>query len=535
MLVQRLTPPISATALDLANSVPPGIFTLIAFTPALLLPYSGSVVLRQLWIEEQAARLAARVSAQALTVVPLAIRTGVDLRYSALACIGSLVGGFLDQVLASAFALVSVARRFLQCVVGVIGLGLLVWQRFYEHMVIWVRRRKRHGVLTPPSTRRRGPPMAAISGVALALPANPFAGTSEGAVPSAHQPCFLLVALGGEWDEVLTLTGIPGRQELISLTTSGDGASFQWILLRSRPGCVRAPILTPLAELQEGVRERRAPAGVIEETINWMCKPPDAEELYVLDAASLEAWQREASMIAQSVCMWGLSAEQIAEAGANLVEFPALGARGMPAGGGLAAQVPQPAVRPVPLAGPGSTQQGYGPVVPGGGLAPAVGVVAEPVAAPSVAHLGFPSVDGNLPKESMEGLEAMKREIDEIRKQHYHREEEEKRRKKKKKKKNSDISEDDGRHRNRKGRKKKKESRKDLRSRHRRRRSRSSSRSSSRSRSRSSTGSSTDSYLCWKSKGRNQPVTVSQENRSQGEKFNTVGTSWPSPPDIRAL
>lgn len=78
--------------------------------------------------------------------------------------------------------------------------------------------------------------------------------------------CFVLVARGDEWDEVLLVAHFEGS-EWLGYTTTPDGSRFMWTLLKLTLGNFR---------IVEGRDAARGPPGGIQaQRVNWVCDPRD--------------------------------------------------------------------------------------------------------------------------------------------------------------------------------------------------------------------------------------------------------------------
>lgn len=84
--------------------------------------------------------------------------------------------------------------------------------------------------------------------------------------PEMEAGCFVLVARGDEWDEVLLVAHFEGS-EWLGYTTTPDGSRFMWTLLKLTLGNFR---------IVEGRDAARGPLGGIQaQHVNWVCDPRD--------------------------------------------------------------------------------------------------------------------------------------------------------------------------------------------------------------------------------------------------------------------
>ena len=84
--------------------------------------------------------------------------------------------------------------------------------------------------------------------------------------PEMEAGCFVLVARGDEWDEVLLVAHFEGS-EWLGYTTTPDGSRFMWTLRKLTLGNFR---------IVEGRDAARGPPGGIQaQHVNWVCDPRD--------------------------------------------------------------------------------------------------------------------------------------------------------------------------------------------------------------------------------------------------------------------
>lgn len=76
--------------------------------------------------------------------------------------------------------------------------------------------------------------------------------------------CFVLVARGNEWDEVLLVAHFEGS-EWLGYTTTPDGSRFMWTLLKLTLGNFR------VVEGRDAARG--PPGGILAQQVNWVCDP----------------------------------------------------------------------------------------------------------------------------------------------------------------------------------------------------------------------------------------------------------------------
>ena len=150
---------------------------------------------------------------------------------------------------------------------------------------------------------------------------------------------FVLLSRPPEWDEVMVGAFTDNYNLAICKTTNGIGDAWIWVLVRVDGLHMRLPTLGAHGE-------RRAPGGIGEDDINWICTPPAGAAQWRPGAAEIPNIAAEANLIlAQyntSGAGWTVNVPGVA---GPLVEIVAAGG-GIPgplAGGGGAAAAALPA------------------------------------------------------------------------------------------------------------------------------------------------------------------------------------------------
>ena len=270
----------------------------------------------------------------------------------------------------------------------------------------------------------------------------------------AYQPgTFLLVSRPPDWDEIWVAGVSVDGSDLIGRTTAADGSAWMWTVVRPVALSVAAPVLRGGA--------RRAPAGIPQGAVNWICVPPACDQQWNPDVVEVVALTQEANrFVAHMQANPGAFTCNQAGVGGALVE----------------------AVLPAPAMAPGGAGVGAGLGNPG-----AVG-------------LGLPAAGGG-PSPSNAELKALEAAVTQLQQLALDKDD--------KKKKDKDKGK-----RRKKSRKKSKKSKKKKKKSKRSSSSRSSSSRSSRSRSRSSSSTSSSSSgkgkpLKWREHGKDQKVSYS--------------------------
>ena len=271
----------------------------------------------------------------------------------------------------------------------------------------------------------------------------------------AYQPgTFLLVSRPPDWDEIWVAGVSVDGSELIGRTTAADGSAWMWTVVRPVALSVAAPVL--------GGGARRAPAGIPQGAVNWICVPPACDQQWNPDVVEVVALTQEANrFVAHMQANPGAFTCNQAGVGGALVE----------------------AVLPAPAMAPGGAGVGAGLGNPG-----AVG-------------LGLPAAGGG-PSPSNAELKALEAAVTQLQQLALDKDD------KKKKDKDKGKRRKKSRKKSKKSKKKKKKKSKRSSS------SRSSSSRSSRSRSRSSSSTSSSSSgkgkpLKWREHGKDQKVSYS--------------------------
>ena len=271
----------------------------------------------------------------------------------------------------------------------------------------------------------------------------------------AYQPgTFLLVSRPPDWDEIWVAGVSVDGSDLIGRTSAADGSAWMWTVVRPVALSVAAPVL--------GGGARRAPAGIPQGAVNWICVPPACDQQWNPDVVEVVALTQEAHrFVAHMQANPGaFTCNQAGVGGALLVE----------------------AVMPAPAMAPGGAGVGAGLGNPG-----AVG-------------LGLPAAGGG-PSPSNAELKALEAAVTQLQQLALDKDD------KKKKDKDKDRRRKKSRKKSKKSKKKKKKSKRSS-------SSRSSSSRSSRSRSRSSSSTSSSSSgkgkpLKWREHGKDQKVSYS--------------------------
>ncbi|CAE8618965.1 unnamed protein product [Polarella glacialis] len=295
---------------------------------------------------------------------------------------------------------------------------------------------------------------------------------------------FLLVQRGAEFDEVLSLATVPGFAELVCLITTADGTGWQWALLR--------PVVGSYVEVLGVDVQRAEPAGIVANSVNWICVPPTALDKWDPTLPVLLALLQEAKTVAAALGQQGVAGNLIMIGGPLAGPMPALPLLLPQALGGQLAQGLQ-------------AQQGANGMMAVNAVALQARVGA---AVPGTAEaLGFGVGPGTQPlsmDELAKAVEEVKKEISERRKSH----------KKKKDKKDSGSSGSEDKDKKRKKDKKTKRKKKKK-----KKRGASSGSSSSTDSSRSSSC----SFLRWKYKGKNRTVQPEEVRKLETQKFKARG------------
>ena len=127
---------------------------------------------------------------------------------------------------------------------------------------------------------------------------------------------FVLLARGAEYDEILICASVPQHAEHVGLTTTADGSSWAWVVVRLAAGNHVIPVASP-------AHVRVPPAGVPDHMVNWMCVPPAAHVKWTCGLAEFPGLMEEARQIAARVVQDGLAPGHIA-AGQPAAALPTL-------------------------------------------------------------------------------------------------------------------------------------------------------------------------------------------------------------------
>ena len=101
---------------------------------------------------------------------------------------------------------------------------------------------------------------------------------------------FLLISRPPNWDEIWIAGYSTNGQDIIGRTTDADGSAWIWCIVRPAQTSVMAPVLAG------GIR--RAPAGIAQGSVNWLCAPPDCDAQWEPDVMEVVALTQEAGRMA---------------------------------------------------------------------------------------------------------------------------------------------------------------------------------------------------------------------------------------------
>ena len=114
--------------------------------------------------------------------------------------------------------------------------------------------------------------------------------------------CFVLVARGNEWDEVLLVAHFEGS-EWLGYTTTPDGSRFMWTLLKLTLGNFR------VVEGRDAARG--PPGGILAQQVNWVCDPMSLGTKWAPTAPQMVTLCGEGRVIRanfpSSTCSWDSS------------------------------------------------------------------------------------------------------------------------------------------------------------------------------------------------------------------------------------
>eukprot|EP00435_Cladocopium_sp_Y103_P064058 s576_g25.t1 len=276
---------------------------------------------------------------------------------------------------------------------------------------------------------------------------------------------FLLISRPPNWDEIWIAGYSADGVDIIARTTEADGSDWVWCIIKPVALGVMPPVVA--------AGTRRAPNGVAQGSVNWLCTPPACDTQWEPDAMEVVALTQEAGRIAQ-----------------HMVDHPGTFTVNLAGTAGALVQLVMAA----------------GALVPGG-----VGV-GVPAASAGVAGLGLPPGGGNSPSNAeLKALEAAVAQLQQLAITNRSEKKKDKSKKSKKSKKKDKKS---------KHKKKKRGRRSST--------SSSSSSRSSRSRSRSSSSSSSASTgkskpLKWQEKGKDRRVSYAELSHVEQLKLKKKG------------
>lgn len=254
--------------------------------------------------------------------------------------------------------------------------------------------------------RRRRAPSATISAEAAA-PCLKDMAVSAGPSCEPHRMGFgpgalVLLRRGEEYEEVLLAAPQGAGGTWVARTTSEDGSRFSWVLVRLRLGAFWVPVLTARGE-------RQCPPGVISDSVNWVCEPPEATQQWRPAGPLLRAVVTEGEAVAHMLGHYGVDERYVFVAGSDgepvdLADDPP-GGRGagfLPVAAAGGGPVQGLASSSAPKAGgPSTGQVPYGGCLPGANAAgPVAGALTGSGAAAAAAsgggladHLGPMAMD----------------------------------------------------------------------------------------------------------------------------------------------
>ena len=116
--------------------------------------------------------------------------------------------------------------------------------------------------------------------------------------------------------QILICASVPQHAEHVGLTTTADGSSWAWVVVRLAAGNHVIPVASP-------AHVRVPPAGVPDHTVNWICVPPAAHVKWTCGLAEFPGLMEEARQIAARVVQDGLAPGHIA-AGQPAAALPTL-------------------------------------------------------------------------------------------------------------------------------------------------------------------------------------------------------------------
>ncbi|CAK8990539.1 unnamed protein product, partial [Durusdinium trenchii] len=164
-----------------------------------------------------------------------------------------------------------------------------------------------------------------------------LSGMALAAGPPVPIGSFVLISRPPEWDEVMIGAFTDTHSHAICKTTNADGDAWIWVLIRVDGLNMRLPTLVAHGE-------RRAPGGIVDGDVNWICTPPAGNTQWRPGAAEIPNIAAEANLILAQYNASGSGwTQNIPGTSGPLVEIAHVGG-GVPgplaAGGGAAAAAP---------------------------------------------------------------------------------------------------------------------------------------------------------------------------------------------------
>eukprot|EP00435_Cladocopium_sp_Y103_P017410 s313_g4.t1 len=150
--------------------------------------------------------------------------------------------------------------------------------------------------------------------------------------PGHQVGSLLLVSRPPNWDEIWVAGCSPDGSELVCRTTTADGGAWAWVIVRPIPMSVVSPVGGGVA--------RRAPPGVAQASVNWLCTPPNCDQQWDPDAIEVVNLTREANQfLTYMQSNAGVLPVNQAGVAGPLIEVnlpaPPLGPGGLGVGGGV--------------------------------------------------------------------------------------------------------------------------------------------------------------------------------------------------------
>ncbi|CAK8990988.1 unnamed protein product, partial [Durusdinium trenchii] len=117
-----------------------------------------------------------------------------------------------------------------------------------------------------------------------------LSGMALAAGPPVPIGSFVLISRPPEWDEVMIGAFTDTHSHAICKTTNADGDAWIWVLIRVDGLNMRLPTLVAHGE-------RRAPGGIVDGDVNWICTPPAGNTQWRPGAAEIPNIAAEANLI----------------------------------------------------------------------------------------------------------------------------------------------------------------------------------------------------------------------------------------------